>query len=47
VHYLSWSYSLAFVVDYLGKRRFILFLLGLGKESILLLLHCLVTSVIC
>jgi hypothetical protein len=31
----------------LVKRRFILLMLGLGKESILLLLHCLVTSLIC
>jgi hypothetical protein len=36
----------SFVVDYLGKRRFTLPLLGLGKDSILLLFHCLVTRVI-
>jgi hypothetical protein len=46
VRCLSWRYFLALLVDYLGKLKFILFLLGLGKESILLFFHFLVTSVI-
>jgi hypothetical protein len=31
----------------LVKRRFILVMVGLGKEYNILLLHCLVTSLIC
>jgi hypothetical protein len=31
---------------YLGKKRFVLSLLGLSKDFILLMLHCLVTSLI-
>jgi hypothetical protein len=36
-----------FMVDCLGKGRFILLLLGLGKESSTLLFHFLVTSLVC
>jgi hypothetical protein len=47
MRYLSWSTFLAFMVDIAWlKKEFILFMLGLGKESILLLLF-LVTSLIC
>jgi hypothetical protein len=43
--YLSWSTFLSFMVDIAWLKEFILFMLGLGKESILLLLF-LVTNLI-
>jgi hypothetical protein len=46
-HYPSWRPFLAFMVDFLGENEFILLILGIGKESIMLLLLLLVTRLIC